>query len=127
MVLEILTEILRQASQMNNVLAIGFLFVMILVVYKLFKVAIKAAVTGFLAAMIPVAAYVVGVDIGMPLNLNSMIWFAVMGIAAFTVYGTISTGFKIARFVAKPFGFLFRSKPQQKVIIKQVSKEDEQG
>jgi hypothetical protein len=127
MVLEILTEVLRQAAQMNNVLAIGFLFVVILVVYRLFKVAMKAAMTGFLAALIPVAAFVLGINIGVPLSLNVMIWFSVLGISAYLAYGTLSTLFKVTKFITKPIGFLFGSRPQQKVIVQQVkTKKDEE-
>jgi hypothetical protein len=119
------TGMFVQIMELNTALAIGFLFVLILMAYKMFKIALRAVVTGILAAFIPVAAVFFGIDIGISISLNNMIWFAIFGISAYLVYASVNMGLKTVKLVTKPFGFLFKSKPKKKIIIKEIKEEND--
>ena len=123
--LEFIGEILAQAAQMNNIITVALLFVLVFIGYKIFQIVFKSVIVGIMASLIPVAAVVFGVDIGIPLTLGNMLWFAVFGVMSYLVYATVNAGVKTVRLVMKPFAAMFRSKPKQKVIVKHVEKKED--
>ena len=125
MVLEFITEMFTQAAQVNNLLTIALLFVLIFIGYKIFQIVLKSVIVGIIAALIPVGAIVLGVDIGVSLSISNMLWFAVFGVMSYLVYASVNAGVKTVKLIMKPFGVLFRNKPKQKVIIKQEKKEED--
>ena len=118
------TGLLLQSMQISTALTIGLLFVMIVIAYKMFKIAIKAMLVGGLAALIPVAAVIFGIDIGIALTVDNMVWFAILGISAYLVYSSVSMGMRTVRMAMKPFGFMFRNKQKEKIIIREVEKKE---
>ena len=117
------TGLLFQVMEINTTLAIGFLFVLILMAYKMFKIAVRSIVIGILAALVPVAAVVLGIDIGIAMSLDNMLWFAIFGVSSYLVYVSVNMGMRTVKLVMKPFGFLFRNKPKKKIIIKEIKEE----
>ncbi len=124
-ILEGSTGLVLHAMQINTILGIGIVFGLILIAYKIFHLVIRAIITGFLASFIPAAALVLGIDIGIPLTLNNMIWFGVLGISTYLVYASVSMGAKTVRLLMKPLNFLFKNKPKEKIIIKEIKKEED--
>ena len=59
-----------------------------------------------------------------PLSFSNIIWFAVMGVASYLTFVTITSGAKMARFMMKPFSGMFARKPVEKVIIREKEKDD---
>lgn len=123
MALEFIPDLFTQFIQLNNIIIIGFLFVLLFIGYKLFQIALKSIIVGVIASMIPIAALIMGFDIGIPATLGNILWFAVFGVMSYLVYATVNAGVKTVKLVMKPFGVLFRNKPKQKIIIK--NKEDD--
>jgi hypothetical protein len=97
---------------------------MIVMAYKMFKIAIKAMLIGGLASLIPVAAVITGLDIGIAMTIDNMVWFAIFGIAAYLVYSSVNMGLRTVRLVMKPFGFMFRNKPKEKIVVRHVEKKE---
>jgi hypothetical protein len=122
-----ITEILNfvfQMFQANSIVAIAALFLLIIIAYKIFQVVIKSLITGALAALIPIAAVIAGVDIGAPLTISNLLWFAVFGVMSYIIYFSLTTGLKTIRLIMKPVGRLFQGK-KEKVIIREVIKDEE--
>ena len=117
MVLEMVVEILQMLSQMNTVLLVGAFFVFIVLAYKIFQALIKGFIVGVISAAFPIVANLMGMDV--PLSINSIIWFAIFGVAAFLMYASITGGIKITKLFMRPFKGLFTKKPVKTIIIRE--------
>lgn len=109
---------------MNTFLTVGLLFILVFIGYKLFQVVFKSIIVGILAAFIPIAAVVFGLDIGISPTLNNMLWFAVFGVMSYFVYASVNMGVKTIKLIMRPFGAMFGKKGKDKVIVKEIHEVD---
>lgn len=96
-----------------------FLFlIFISAVYKGFGLLIQLVKIAVISGLFPVAAYFIGIE-GVPLTLDSILTFALLGLGAYLLYKLLDKTFRIgallAKIVAWPFGVL--RKKEKKVII----------
>ena len=111
MVLEFLGEIFSQLMGMNSILLFIIFFIFIILAYKLFQTVIKALIIGVIAAAFPFIANALGFSI--PINLNTILWFAIFGVLLYFAYSFIAGGVKIVKLVLSPFRWLFRKKEKK--------------
>jgi hypothetical protein len=120
MVLEIITDLLMKLSQINTALLMVVFLVFIVIAYKVFQALIKGFIFGVISASFPIVANLMGMDV--PLTLNSIIWFAILGVTAYLLYASVTGGAKIMGMAMRPFRGMFTKKPVQKIIIREKEK-----
>jgi hypothetical protein len=80
--------------------------------YMIFKQIMKAIIIGVSFAAIPVVLYLLGFEI--PLSIQTVVWFALLGIAIYFVYDVISGWMKMMRIITWPIRRLFRKGQKEK-------------
>jgi len=119
--LDTIFQLLSEISQVNLIFLILVVIALIVVGLKVFRYLLRALLTGLAFGTFPFVARFFGLAV--PLTINSVISSALFGIAIFFIYHTMSTGFKITKWVFSPFRKLFRSKPKERIIIREKEKD----
>ncbi len=119
MVFELVITLFRELSQIHIILLMAVFLVFIAFAYKAFQVLIKGFMVGVISASFPVIATLLGLDV--PLTINNIVWFAILGVSSFLLYHTMSGGVRMMRLIYRPFGRMFRKKTPvvQKIIIRE--------
>jgi len=101
-------------SNVDLIILIGAGIVFLVMAYMIFKQIVKAIIIGAISASIPIVLYLLGFNI--ELNLQTIIWFGLAGIATYFIYDVISGWMKIIRIITWPIRRLFRrdKKPKEK-------------
>jgi len=103
-------------TNLSNVvllILLGAGIVFLVMAYMIFKQVMKAIIIGAISASIPIALYLLG--FGVELNLQTIIWFGLAGIATYFIYDVISGWFRIIRIITWPIRRLFRRGKQQQI------------
>ena len=100
-----------QLQQVSTVFLFIVFFIFIVLAYKVFQTLMKALVVGVIAAAFPIVANLIGMDVA--LSLNSILWFAIAGVALYFAYAFMSGGVKIVKIATSPFRFIFRKKEKK--------------
>lgn len=101
-------------SDSDLILLIGAGIVFLVMAYMIFKQLMKAFIIGIIAAAIPVVLYLM--DFSSELDIQTVIWFGLAGIATYFVYDVISGWITIVRIITWPIRFVFRrgkAKPKE--------------
>ncbi|MCX6814500.1 MAG: hypothetical protein NTY20_02540 [Candidatus Aenigmarchaeota archaeon] len=101
-------------SNVDLIILIGAGIVFLVMAYMIFKQIVKAIIIGAISASIPIVLYLLGFNI--ELNLQTIIWFGLAGIATYFIYDVISGWMKIIGIITWPIRRLFRrdKKPKEK-------------
>jgi predicted neutral ceramidase superfamily lipid hydrolase len=91
-------------------LAAGIFF--LIMAYMIFKQIMKAIIVGVISAYIPIVLYLLGFTTD--ISLQTIIWFALAGIATYFVYDVISGWVKILKILTWPIRRALRSDKQPK-------------
>ena len=120
---EFLTGPLQNLLGQPSVWLFFLLFlVFILLAYRVLKLLMRAAFVAVIAGLFPVFGNMF-LGLSIPVTLNSIIWFAMMGLEIYFVYHILVSIGKLAEIITKPFK---RKKERvEKVIIRE--KEVENG
>jgi hypothetical protein len=105
-------------SDMDLIILIGAGIFFLVMAYMIFKQLMKAFVIGVIAASIPVVLYLL--EFSSELDIGTIIWFGLAGIATYFVYDVIAGWMKIIRIITWPIRRLFK---RDKVKTKEVPKE----
>jgi len=117
-------EILSIILGLDTILLFLVLFIGIILAFKIFKYLMRVFVTGAVFAVFPIVANIMGLSI--PLTFESIAWSALFGIIMYMLYTSLMTGTKIVNKILSIAGKLVGAgKPKQKVIIREVVKEDD--
>lgn len=119
--IDTILRLASEISQVNLILLVLVVIVLIIVGLKIFRYLLRALLTGIAFGIFPFIAGYLG--LGVPLTVNTIVSSALFGIVIYFMYSAIRTGFKITRFVLSPFRRIFRSKPKEKVIIRERERE----
>jgi|YelNatPaOPRAMG01_1025707.scaffolds.fasta_scaffold87668_3 signal transduction histidine kinase len=74
----------------------------IIVAYKFFRLIAKAFFIGFLSALFPIIGNYF-LDLGIPINIDTMMWFAITGIILYFFYEIIKLIIKGLKILTYPF------------------------
>ena len=86
-----------------DVVIFFLLFVLfIIVAYKFFRIIAKAFFIGFLSALFPIAGNYL-MDLSIPVNIDTMMWFAITGIVLYFFYEIIKMIIKGLKLLTIPF------------------------
>ncbi len=100
-------------SDSELILLIGAGIVFLVMAYMIFKQLMKAFIIGIIAAAIPVILYLM--DFTSELDINTIIWFGLAGIATYFVYDVINGWMTLIKIITWPLRFAFRrGKPKPK-------------
>ena len=99
-------------SNMDMLILIGAVIVFLVMAYMIFKQLMKAFLVGVIAGVIPVVLYLLGFDIG--LSIQTVLWFALAGIATYFVYDVIQGWVKLIRIITWPIRAALRKPGQPK-------------
>jgi hypothetical protein len=102
-------------SNVDMIILIGAGIVFLVLAYMIFKQIVKAVIIGAISASIPVVLYLLGFDIG--LNIQTVIWFGLAGIATYFVYDVINGWMTVIRIITWPIRRALRkpaSQPKEK-------------
>jgi CBS domain containing-hemolysin-like protein len=109
-------------SNIDMLILLGAVIVFLVMAYMIFKQIMKAIIIGVIFGAIPIALYLVGFEI--PLSIQTIVWFALLGIAMYFVYDVISGWMRIMRIITWPIRRLFRKgSKEQKVQVKEEKKD----
>jgi hypothetical protein len=122
--LEFLTGIINEVLQLHPILIALILIAVILIAMKVLKFVTKVILTGICFAIFPVAANLLG--FGIPLTLQTILWFAVFGVIVYLGYHTVLSGYRLIKIVLSPFSKLGSKKPVVKTVIVKEKKEEDQ-
>jgi hypothetical protein len=112
-------------SDSELILLIGAGIVFLVLAYMIFKQLMKAFIIGIIAAAIPVILYLM--DFTSELDIGTIIWFGLAGIATYFVYDVINGWMTLVRIITWPIRFAFRrGKPKPKEVIKEVPRESKE-
>jgi hypothetical protein len=110
-------------SDSDLILLIGAGIVFLVMAYMIFKQLVKAFIIGIIAAAVPVVLYLM--DFTSELDIGTIIWFGLAGIATYFVYDVINGWMTLIRIITWPFRFaLRRGKPKPKEIKPKEGEED---
>jgi hypothetical protein len=113
-------------SDSDLILLIGAGIVFLVMAYMIFKQLMKAFIIGIIAAAIPVVLYLT--DFSSELDIQTIIWFGLAGIATYFVYDVIAGWMTIVRIITWPIrSALKRGKPKPKEVIKEVKEKPEES
>ncbi len=120
--IEMAGDLVSQMLQANTALLAAMLMIFIFMAYKLFKLVIKAAIIGAMAASFPVVASLSGLPVA--ITLDNIIWFGLLGVLAFFAYSSISTLYKVGSFISRPLTG-GKGNVKERVIIREVPEKKE--
>lgn len=116
-------DIITQMLQVNSLFLIIIFVAFIVIAYKIFKLVMEAVIIGVLSAAFPFIANYLGIA-SVPITIDSVLWYGVMGIAIFFIYSSINGLVKVVGFFLSPFKGLFgekdKKKVKERVIIREV-------
>jgi len=115
-------SVLSGLSNIDMLILLGAALVFLVMAYMIFKQIVKALIIGAVSAAIPVVLYLIGFSI--ELNIQTIIWFALAGIATYFVYDVISGWMKIMSIITWPIRRLFRKKEPPKEAKKPEEQKD---
>ena len=102
-------------SEPNLILFFGLFFLFMIVAYKVVKLLIRALIVAVLAGFFPIFANMF-LGMSIPVNIESLLWFAMTGVEIFFVYHILVSIGKIGEFLTKPLR-KGKVKRVEKVII----------
>ena len=114
-IIEFTGNVIATAFTLSPEILLILIFVFAIVAFKVFSFVLRAVITGVAFALFPIVAAYLGFNI--PVTLQSIVTFALLGIVMYLVYGSLRFGFKVTRFAMSPFKRAFKKK--EKVIIKE--------
>lgn len=118
-VIDFVGNIISFALQLNIEILLIVIVVLALIAFKVFSFVMKAVFTGIVFALFPLVANYFGIPV--PLTLNSIVSYALLGILFYFGYGMLSFGFKMTRLAMSPFKKSFKKEKPKKVVVEKES------
>ena len=118
-------SVLSGLSNIDMLILLGAGLVFLVMAYMIFKQIMKAIIAGAVSAAIPVVLYLLG--FGIELNLQTIIWFALAGIAIYFVYDVISGWMKLMSIITWPIRRALRKKEPPKEAKKPEEQKDKRS
>jgi hypothetical protein len=127
MVLDLATEFVFQFVQTNSLFLVIAFIIFIFIAYKVFRAIMKAIFVAFVAGLFPLAVFFFGMYEPESIwgMIQTMMWFALAGVALFFVYSAMSTVAKIVKIILSPLGLIFRGKKEKVIIRERVVEKDD--
>lgn len=111
-------------SEPNLIVFFGLFFLFMIVAYKVVKLLIRALIVAALAGFFPIFANMF-LGMSLPVNFESLLWFAMTGVEIYFVYHILVSIGKIGEFLTKPFR-KGKVKKVEKVIIMEKRKDKDE-
>lgn len=95
-------DISQILSQPEIIIFFIIFLAFIVIAYKIFQFVAKAFIVGIIAALFPIFANMF-LGFNIPINIQSILWFALLGIEIFLVYSFLLSIGKIVKIITYPF------------------------
>ncbi|MFQ6020700.1 MAG: hypothetical protein ACE5J4_01605 [Candidatus Aenigmatarchaeota archaeon] len=95
---------------LETILIFAAFVVIVFLLYRLFKIVIKAALIGIAAFSFPWIAQFLGIPLPFPANIQTGLQFALIGIGLLLIYEFFHFIVQIIKIIIWPFKILFKRK-----------------
>jgi len=120
MALDTVFMIAQELLKLNAIVLIGIVLAGAFIAFKLFQIVVKVMLTGLAFGTFPFIANFLG--IGVPVNVQTILWSVILGIVVFMTYMSMKFAFKVLNLAFLPLKKMF-SKPKVKKVIVEKEKD----